>query len=249
MKIQSAGLLILSCIGLVTLQAWWLKRRTPRLMPARGQSAGECIGENNTDAVRVLVLGDSSAVGVGVQSTKDALAAHIAAEVARRHGGRVHWATRGKSGAKIKDLSASVATGGGFDFVVVAAGVNDVLHLRSPIAWKQQLQRLIKVIQAQTGAKLIVLLPMPPLWKFAALPIPLRLLLGLEALLLDFATRAVARRSKGVEHLPIGLTDQRTMLSVDRFHPSSVGYMTIARPVARLIARSVAPNFARRRNG
>jgi lysophospholipase L1-like esterase len=77
------------------------------------------------------------------------------------------------------------------------------------------------------------------LWKFRSLPNPLRLILGLEAWLLDRVNRRLAGSSRRLLYVPIPLAHQSRELAADRFHPSRAGYQTIASHLARAIARTV----------
>ena len=199
-----------------------------------GRPAGT-VGQGACE-VRLLVVGESSAVGVGVRSYDETLAAHIAAIYSERSGCVVHWSAIGKSGATVDELSALLAQQPPdslkADIVVMAIGVNDVLRLRSPLHWRRSLRSLIDLLQVSTGCQLMLLSPIPPLWKFVLLPVPLRYLLGAQALLLDGCSQIVVARDSRVRHLCIPLLDQTSMLCEDRFHPSSCGYREWARHVA-----------------
>ena len=175
-------------------------------------------------------------MGVGVRSYDETLAAHIAAIYSERSGCVVHWSAIGKSGATVDELLALLAhqpqDSLKADVVVMAIGVNDVLRFRSPMHWRRSLRSLMDLLQVSTGCQLMLLSPIPPLWKFALLPVPLRYLIGAQALLLDCCSRTVVARDSRVRHLRIPMLDQTSMLCEDRFHPSSCGYREWARHVA-----------------
>lgn len=186
--------------------------------------------------VRLLVVGESSAVGIGVRSYEETLAAHIATLYSERAGCVVHWSAIGKSGATVDALLALLASQPPeslqADVVVMAIGVNDVLRFRSPLHWRRSLRSLMDLLRVSTGCQLMLLSPIPPLWKFGLLPIPLRYVLGVQASLLDLCSQIVVARDPRVQHLQIPLPDPATMLCEDRFHPSSSGYREWARYVA-----------------
>lgn len=190
--------------------------------------------------VGLLVVGESSAVGVGVRSYDETLAAHIASIYSDSARCVVHWSAIGKSGATVAELLALLARQPQdslqADIVVMAIGVNDVLRFRSPLGWRRSLRSLIDLLQVSTGCQLMLLSPIPPLWKFALLPVPLRYVLGGQALLLDLCSQFVVARDSRVRHLRIPLLDQTSMLCEDRFHPSSCGYREWARHVALAMA-------------
>jgi lysophospholipase L1-like esterase len=215
-------------------QGLWLRRRVRPLPAPVGRPSGT-VGQGACE-VRLLVVGESSAVGVGVRSYDETLAAHIAAIYSERSGCVVHWSAIGKSGATVDELSALLARQPPdslkADIVVMAIGVNDVLRFRSPLHWRRSLRSLVDLLHVSTGCQLMLLSPIPPLWKFALLPVPLRHVLGAQALLLDCCSQFVVARDSRVRHLRIPLLDQTSMLCEDRFHPSSCGYREWARYVA-----------------
>lgn len=182
------------------------------------------------------MVGESSAVGVGVRSYDETLAAHIATIYSARSRCVVHWSAIGKSGATADELMALLSRQPQeflkADVVVMAIGVNDVLRFRSPWHWRRSLRSLIDLLQVSTGCQLMLLSPIPPLWKFGLLPVPLRYVLGAQALMLDVCSQTVVVRDSRVRHLRIPLLDQTSMLCEDRFHPSSCGYREWARHVA-----------------
>jgi lysophospholipase L1-like esterase len=223
-------LLLLAAVA----QGLWLRRRIRPLPTPVGRPSG-VVGRGERE-VRLLVVGESSAVGVGVRSYDETLAAHIAAIYSERAGCVVHWSAIGKSGATVDELLALLARQPQqslkADIVVMAIGVNDVLRFRSPLRWRRSLRSLMDVLLVSTGCQLMLLSPIPPLWKFALLPVPLRYVLGAQAMLLDLCSQIVVARDSRVRHLQIPLLDQTSMLCEDRFHPSSCGYREWARHVA-----------------
>jgi lysophospholipase L1-like esterase len=215
-------------------QGLWLRRQV-RPLPAPGGRPSGTVGQGNRE-VHLLVVGESSAVGVGVRSYDETLAAHIATIYSERADCVVHWSAIGKSGASVDELLSLLARQPPeslrADIVVMAIGVNDVLRFRSPLHWRRSLRSLIDLLQVSTRCQLMLLSPIPPLWKFALLPVPLRHVIGAQALLLDCCSRIVVARDSRVRHLRIPLLDQTSMLCEDRFHPSSCGYREWARYVA-----------------
>jgi lysophospholipase L1-like esterase len=227
-------LFIVSFLVAAVAQALRLRRQVPRLSGPGGRPSGT-VGQGARE-VRLLVVGESSAVGVGVRRYEETLAAHIAAIYSERAQCVVHWAAVGQAGATVDRLLSLLAQQPPealkADIVVMAIGVNDVLRLRSPWSWRRSLRSLIDLLEVSTGCQLMLLSPIPPLWKFALLPVPLRYFVGTQALMLDLVSQTVVARDARVRHLSIPLLDQSTMLCEDRFHPSSCGYREWARYVA-----------------
>jgi lysophospholipase L1-like esterase len=239
MKIRNVMLALGVFTAAAAAQGLHLHRKVPRLPAPRGTLAGTT--GRGQHAVRLLVVGDSSAVGIGASHSNETLAAHIAALYSLRAQCLVHWSAIGKSGATLDDLCALLSEQPPHlleaDVVVVAIGVNDVLRLRSPLHWRRSLYSLIELLPSITGCERILLSPIPPLWKFSLLPVPLRYLLGVQALTLDLVSRTVLDGQSSAEHLRIPLLDQTTMLCEDGLHPSSCGYKEWARYVAHAMPR------------
>lgn len=234
----TAVLLICLLLLAAAAQGLWLRRQVRPLAEPAGRPSGT-VGAGRRE-VRLLVVGESSAVGVGVRSYDETLAAHIAAIYSDNARCIVHWSAIGKSGATVDELMALLARQPQdslkADIVVMAIGVNDVLRFRSPLRWRRSLRSLIDLLQLATGCQLMMLSPIPPLWKFTLLPVPLRYLLGAQALLLDCCSQIIVARDSRVRHLCIPLLDQTSMLCEDRFHPSSCGYREWARHVVMAMA-------------
>jgi lysophospholipase L1-like esterase len=247
MTIRNLLLALGVCTAAAVAQGLQLRRKVPRLPAPKGDLAGT--RGRGQHAVRLLVIGDSSAVGIGANHSNETLAAHIAALYSLRAQCLVHWSAIGKSGATLDELRSLLIEQPPHlleaDVVVVAIGVNDVLKLRSPLRWRRSLRALIELLPSMTRCERILLSPIPPLWKFSLLPVPLRYLLGAQALALDLVSRTVADGRSSARHLRIPLLDQTTMLCEDRLHPSSIGYKEWARHVAQAMVRPDAVNQAR----
>ena len=114
-----------------------VRRATPRLPEADGERAGTRQGGGNS--IRLLVLGESTGVGVGVTDQCDGLGVRVAEELARRTQARVEWHVVGRTGATVAEVTSSLLHDlpGDLDLVVVVFGANDTLRLRSRRAWRR----------------------------------------------------------------------------------------------------------------
>ena len=217
---------------IVRRQAARLRAEVARLPEARGAHDG-LIGTGSGHPLRVLVVGDSTAVGTGVATLDDA----IPGRLARLLGGdalkprSVAWRAVGRSGATSAELLegfAAAAVAAHFDLAIVVVGWNDVLRLRSAGEFGRKLGALLDRLHAGSpDARLVVVAP-PQFGRFAALPNPLRWALGRHALGL---TRRAARvaRSHGAALAP-GF-DGRSVAS-DGLHPNARGYQLLAEAIA-----------------
>ena len=174
---------------------------------------------------RRKVLGESTAVGVGVDQLEDGLAAQLARCLSERFARTVRWKTCGESGIRLagalERLLPDVREEEPADIVLLVLGVNDTMGLCGKRRWQEGLARLIDGC-ADEGAR-VVLAGVPPIQHFRALPWLLRHVFGWRASLLDRWARQVAERKQAL-HLPVRLLFEPRFLARDGYHPSSAGY-------------------------
>jgi lysophospholipase L1-like esterase len=223
-----------------------VRERTPVLPEAAGDRSGRA-GAAEGAPLRLLIVGESTAAGVGVAHQRDGIAARLAADIARRHGRAVTWAVSARTGATARaterELVRTVA--GDQDLVVVILGVNDTVRLHSRRHWRGQLTRILDVLQPRLAAGgQIVLAGVPDLGAFPALPQPLRAVLGRHARALDDELRRLASRRSGVVHVPSPeLTDEA--FAEDGFHPDADAYARWAHHLADSVAPGSTAPFRR----
>lgn len=228
---------------LLLWQARRVRRTTPRLPVAAGALAGE-VGKG--EPLRLLVVGESTAVGVGAAHHGEALAGELAARLAAKLGRRVFWRVLGDNGAtargtlRLLEATHTVAA----DLAVVVLGVNDVLEQTRAARWQRDIAALVAALHARTGAREVILLEVPPLVHFPALPRPLRDVLGADARRLDAALARVAARldapARRVRHYRFAFDGAREFFARDGFHPSARGYARWAELIADRLAREPA---------
>jgi lysophospholipase L1-like esterase len=110
--------------------------------------------QNNPDnpVVRVLIVGDSTAVGTGASSGRESLAGLMA-----RQQPRAQIENRARDGAKFADVLAQLVGEQRFDVVLVQAGGNDVIRLRGLDALQTDIDRVAD--RARELADTVVLMP------------------------------------------------------------------------------------------
>jgi len=213
--------------------AVYTRHTTPRLPEAEGHRAGHHGG--GSAGYRLLVLGESTAAGVGVPEHQQGLASQIARLLAHKSRRRVDWQTMGTNGIRMAALLDQVhnATLPEYDAVFVSMGVNDTTGLTPRKRYRQQLARLIQLIQHQQPDVAIYLLSVPPMHQFTALPSPLRQILGWRARLLDGQHQQLASTTDNVFYLGYPPLCDPALLAEDGYHPSANGYLAMAEAIAR----------------
>jgi lysophospholipase L1-like esterase len=228
--------LAFALLPVVLAQGRRLRRTIPRVPPAAEPWFG---GDSAPSALQLLVVGDSTAVGAGVATTTEALVGKLVRRI-QTAGGRgrtLGWRVIGSNGStsaqvleKHRDEVVAEAT----DIAVVLVGWNDVLRLRPGKAYGRDLYELLRVlVENNPGIQCAVVAP-PLFGKFAVLPQPLRLALGVHARGLTRVAAKVARAQGAV--LAPGF-DGRLVAS-DGFHPSETGYGKLADGVMMALSHS-----------
>jgi lysophospholipase L1-like esterase len=231
---------VLAFLPVVVLQGRRVRRRVERLPEATG-TRGQ-VGRGG-DLLRIAVIGDSVAAGVGVSEHRDSMAGRLAEHLHRRSGRPVAWDVLARSGADaggVADLVAGSTVVARADVVAVSVGVNDVKNLRSDAAWRTGLRELLaEIVRAAPGAR-VFLLGLPPIERFPALPRPLADLLGARGRRMDRIGVRVAAGFDGVTRLEFTgdeLAAVREPFASDGFHPGAALHDVLAREiVARLTA-------------
>lgn len=229
---------------LLVAQALLARRGTPRLPEAAGPRSG-AVGQG--PPLRLLVVGDSSAAGVGVQRQSQALAGPMARYLAEATGTRVHWRLVARSGVTTAQ-ALDLLRGEGpvqADVAVVVTGVNDVVEQVPSQRAVRAREALADELRNRAGVRHVVFAPLPPVHQFPALPRPLRWIAGADARRHDRALAAWAGTRRDVSHANWGLQLNRGVMAHDGFHPGPPAYRQCATMLARHIASDVWPALTR----
>jgi lysophospholipase L1-like esterase len=225
---------------LLVVQALLTRHRLPRLPEPDGDRHG-VVGEG--PALQLLILGDSSAAGVGVHNQRHALAGTLSQALARRAELRVHWRLLAQSGltsaqclALLRDHEPLQA-----DIAVVVLGVNDIIEQVPSHHAVAAREAIANHLRNACGVAHVVFAPLPPVQHFPGLPQPLRWVAGQDARRHDRAIAAWARTRSDVSHVPIDLPLNSGVMAMDGFHPGETVYRICGTALAEHIAERVWP--------
>ncbi|HSK75345.1 MAG TPA: SGNH/GDSL hydrolase family protein [Thermoanaerobaculia bacterium] len=249
LSLRIASALSFTLLPIVLLQGWRARRAIPRLPEAQGPREGEIPGAG--PALRLLVLGESTAAGVGAANHMEGLTGQTAQALAAATGRSVLWSTLGRNGltaqaARVELLEPAAELRA--DIAVLAFGVNDTLRLHSRRRWVTDLTLLVAALRKRCGAIPVILTAVPPMGSFPALPRPLRDLLGLRARLLDRTAQRWAAQQEAVHHvaIPSMFGDAVAIFFCeDRFHPSPLGYQRWGHALGHAVAQLCEDQSAR----
>jgi lysophospholipase L1-like esterase len=212
-------------LGAVLLpQARRTKRAIPRLPDAARPWNGNIEGD---DPVSILVLGDSTAAGVGADTQDDALPGNLARALSSEWERGVSWRAIGENGATTSDIVRRYldeASDQQYDIIFISIGANDALKLRSARAFRRNFGAIVRRLRSVSPKALILVSCLPGFSQFVALPNPLRWALHLHAQSLEAVARQFVRSEPGVLMSPPAPTYTTDFFASDRFHPSPTGY-------------------------
>ncbi|MDO5627842.1 MAG: SGNH/GDSL hydrolase family protein [Mobilicoccus sp.] len=201
--------------------------RVPRLDEAGGTATATVGDAHAPNTLSLLVAGESTAVGVGVDTHHDGIAPVIAAGLHEATDRTVTWHVNGRNGGRLRTTGARQLPPltGEHDVIVLMLGVNDTLGLTSATRWRREIETLLTQARARLRPRgVIVLAGVPQLGTFTALPQPLRAVMGWHGAALDGVLSRVARLHADVVHVPTPAISDPEDLATDGFHPSATGY-------------------------
>lgn len=224
---------------LLLMQGIYTRKVTPRLPEAEGARQGMA---GSGVALRLLIVGDSAAAGVGVSTQDEALSGQLVSQLANDY--HVSWTLWARSGldsqALLGLLEDSVPEA--FDVALVSIGVNDVTSTLAADEWVARQHRLIGLLREKYAVKQIVLSPLPPMHLFPALPQPLRWYLGLRASAFNTCLAELAERSDHCTLLATRLAPVNGSMARDGFHPGPAIYSQWADDAAAVIGQRFRQN-------
>ncbi len=186
-------------------------------------------------AVKLALLGDSSAAGYGVDRVEETPGAWLASGVAERADRRVHLREYAVVGAQSSDLDAQVAAAlpSDPDVAILLIGANDVTHSVLPSASVRHLSEAVRRLREAGVA--VVVGTCPDLGTISPIPIPLRQVARVWSRRLA-AAQTIAVVESGGRSVSLGsvlgpefAAAPALLFGPDQFHPSAAGYEALAR--------------------
>lgn len=203
------------------------RRRVERMRPPAGEPWGSFGAPSIREAaVKLLIIGDSSAAGVGVDSIEDSLAPRLAERIYALTGLSVFWRAAGSNSAvsaEVRDFVVPNLAREAFTHIVLMIGSNDAKNFHSSRRFKKGFGGLLYALKAKWPEARIVWSPPVDLKRVPALPRGLAHVLELRARIVrKLGARLCAERGAVVATtLP---RVEPAGFSRDGFHASVEGY-------------------------
>jgi lysophospholipase L1-like esterase len=185
-------------------------------------------------ALKVTLLGDSSAAGYGVETVEETPGAHLASGLADAANRRVYLRSVAFVGAQTRDLDRQIDRGLSVEphVAVIMVGANDVTHSRPPSESVRLLEAAVRRLRA-AGVEVVVG-TCPDLGTIEPIAPPLRQVARLWSRRLataqTIATVEAGGRTVSLASV-LGPEFEATpslFFGPDRFHPSAAGYAGLA---------------------
>ena len=233
---KAAGLAMIAGTvgGAALLAAETVAARSRRYAkPDLGLAVRATLGDDDKPILRMVLLGDASALGVGVDIVEETVGGQLAHMLAAA-GAKVSLSTVAVSGARCADLATQVARaqlGVRPDLAVILVGTNDATHLVRPGEAAAALATAVRRLRDAGTA--VVVGTCPDLAALRAVAPPLRQIVGWYG---RRVARAQASAARAAGAAVVDLATQvgpvfradAGMLCHDGFHPSADGYRVMA---------------------
>lgn len=227
------GLVGAGAAALLAVQARLARRTIRRVGIAEPPAADGVYGGGEGPPLRLALLGDSSAAGLGVHQPADTPGARLAEGLAAVTGRPVALRNVAVSGARSADLDRQVdlVLDADPEVAVIMIGANDVTHRVPP---QQAVRALDAAVRRLRGAgAAVVVATCPDLGTVEPIPQPLRWVARRQSRQLA-AAQTIAVVEAGGRSVSLGdvlgpeFAVRKELFSADGFHPSAEGYAAAA---------------------
>ncbi len=202
-----------------------VRLRAPRMLPAGGPVMHEIPGMG--EPIGLLVIGDSSAASVGIESSEDGLAARLGSLLAARTGRPVEWRAAGFNSAtagQIRDFVVPNLDPGDWTHIVVSIGTNDTKNFHTLGRFKKEFGGLLYALRAKWPSAMIVWSPVIDMTRVPALPRLLGRLLEIRAEAINRLGERLCNERGAIAASRLPIEDPLLGFSSDGFHASAAGY-------------------------
>lgn len=213
------------------------QRKTQRMPPP--EVPAFCSFEGKGDTVRVLMIGDSTIAGVGVQTFENSLSGIFPKLLAEKTGKPVVSRTCGNSSAtaeSIRDYVLPNLEHAEYDYVFLSIGVNDSKNFHSGKRFCKAFGSLIWALRTRFPDAKIIWSGIVDVGNIPALPSPLNKILSIRSKLLDRNGRILCMERSALAPQS-NWQPKSENFSEDRFHCSAQGYYEWADELSDYVAK------------
>lgn len=226
-------------------QGLGVRRRMKRMFPAKGPVRHRLDGKG--EAIRLLVIGDSSAASVGIGHSDHGLAAQLALRLSAVTGRPVIWRAAGFNSATAGQLRDHVLPNlapEGWTHIVVAIGTNDAKNFHTARRFKREFGGLLFALRAKWPEALVVWSPVVEMLRVPALPPALGKILEIRAALINEIGTNLCLERGALPAARLPILDPAAGFALDGFHASEAGYAAWAEHLLPILLRGAATDVS-----
>lgn len=188
--------------------------------------------KTNQSQTNLLIIGESTAAGVGASSKEKTFASQIY-QLLSEH---VSVYNLGKNGLQAVSLKRLLVHGKqelptSIQIVIVLIGANDCFKFTPPSKFRREISNFFKVLEQTYQVKTILIPSIPPVNQFPALPGIIRFFLGWHRNLLVGEIKALVKENKNYSFIHLSPNFPKDFFAADGIHPSDIGYRKIAEEI------------------
>ena len=174
--------------------------------------------------VRILVVGDSSALGVGCDEISQSSVGVIAEKLSEQF--TVQYQVCAFTGFTTKQISEKVKEipKQSFDFIVISLGTNDILQRTKLSDWVKQVTELMTHLQVSFCPQKIFINAVPPFEKLSHLLNSFRTYLSNKSQQMNQYLSQLSVGSSDYQFVDMDFDFHADYISADGFHPSVLLY-------------------------
>ena len=210
-----------------------VRQKTLKLPEAIGKRSG-ITGIGTT--IKILLVGDSSACGVGVKNIEQSLSGHLIQNLKKKY--KCHWKIVAKSGLTTVNLTdlLLLEKDQKFSIAIISVGMNDITSRSSLNKWHENLQKLENALYKKFLIDYYIYSGMPPIHKLNIVPNPLKTIFTVKGLLFDKSIKTKCSKFRQYKYININkLSSKENMTAVDEFHPNESFYKIWSVEIAKNI--------------
>lgn len=236
MKYAIYGIASWLLVPVALFQGLRMRARTPRLLPPDGRPFGQ-FGSALEPAYSILVVGDSSATGVGADHVEETVGAQLAHLLYEQTGAPVSWRIAGANSAiseEVRDHVVPNLQRLPYTHIVLTVGTNDMKNFLTARRFKKGFGGLLYALKAKWPEAMIIWSPMIDMRMVPGLPAALAQILQMRAEIINRVGYRLCRERYAIAAPQLVPTD-KSGFSIDGFHACGIGYRYWAELLARTI--------------
>lgn len=235
----AGAVVILPFAPFLYLQGQYVRRKVGLLPDAAGEKTGK-FGDDE-DFVNLLAIGESTVAGLGAKTHETALAGQFARVLSETIGKSVRWHVIGKNGVTakraLKELVPLIPDEEKFDYIIVGLGGNDVLKLSSPLKWRRNMMKILRLLREKHPESVIFITNVAAIKLSPALPEPIKFILGRLSRLHNANIKQFVREFERVYYYEQPESVPPDFFS-DGIHPSEAGYKVWSEEIIKTMSRN-----------